>query len=184
MRVLILGAGYVGMPLAEVLTREGHKASTLRQTPGASSFVGDISNANDLKRLPRDWDWVVNTISSSKGGVDEYQRVFLQGTRNILEWLAGSKIQKYVYTSSTSLYGQADGSWVDETSPTDPSSETSKILVETEKLLRGVPAVILRVSGIYGPGRGHLFQQYLRNEATIAGDGSCYLNMIHRADVV
>lgn len=184
MRVLILGAGYVGMPLAEALTRGGHDAHTFRRTPGTSSFAGDISNAADLNKLPRDWDWVVNTVSSSKGGVDEYRRVYLQGTRNILEWLAGSKIQRYIHTSSTSVYGQTDGSWVDETSATEPISETSRILIETEKLLRDFPAVVLRVSGIYGPGRGHLFQQYLRNEATIAGDGSRYLNMIHRDDVV
>jgi len=179
MRVLVLGAGYVGGALAIQLTARGHKVEAVSRTSGV-----DITNIADLKRLGRDWDWVVNTVSSSRGGVEDYRRVFLEGTRHIIEWLSGSRLQKYVYTSSTSVYGQTEGSWVDETSLTQPHSETSRILFETEKLLSDLPAVILRVAGIYGPERGFLFQQYLRGEATITGHGSRYLNMIHRDDVV
>src|SRR5678815_5513057 len=93
-------------------------------------------------------------------------------------------IRDSLYTSSTSVYGQTDGSLVDETSATEPKSETSKVLVDTEKLLRNCPAITLRLAGIYGPERGYLFQQFLRGEATITGEGSRYLNMIHRDDVV
>jgi nucleoside-diphosphate-sugar epimerase len=88
------------------------------------------------------------------------------------------------------VYGQMDGSPVKETSPTQPTNETSKVLVETEKFLldataqRKFPAVILRVAGIYGPERGHLFLQYLKNEAKIAGKGERFINMIHRDDLV
>ena len=77
-----------------------------------------------------------------------------------------------------------------EDAPAEPAGETSRLLVETENLLatavreRKFPAVILRVAGIYGPERGHLFQQYLRNEARIAGQGERILNMIHRDDLV
>lgn len=179
MRVLILGAGYVGQPLAAELGSQGHKVCAVGRHSGV-----DITNVADLKKLGRDWDWVVNTVSSSKGGLDDYSRVFLDGTRNIIEWLCGASIDKYVYTSSTSVYGQTDGSVVDETSPTEPKSETSKVLVDTEQLLRGFPAIILRLAGIYGPERGHLFRQYLSGKATMTGDGSRYLNMIHRDDVV
>jgi nucleoside-diphosphate-sugar epimerase len=179
MRVLILGAGYVGLPLSAELTGQGHKVCAV----GRSSGV-DITNVADLKTLGRDWDCIINTVSSSKGGLEDYQRVFLEGTRNIIEWLHGAAIGKYIYTSSTSVYGQTDGSIIDETSPTEPKSETSKVLVETEQLLRGFPSVTLRLAGIYGPERGHLFRQYLAGEAVITGDGSRYLNMIHRDDVV
>ena len=102
---------------------------------------------------------------------------------------APSPPKKFVYTSSTSVYGQTDGSLVKETSPTEPLAETAKVLVETERLLlaavaeRKFPAVILRVAGIYGPERGHWFKQFLKNEARIEGDGSRFLNMIHRDDV-
>src|SRR5439155_14335005 len=154
MRVLILGAGYVGVSLSVELAGQGHEVYAANRNNGV-----DITKLADLKKLGVDWDWVVNTVSSSKGDAEVYRRVFLGGTRNIIEWLYGSLIQKYVYTSSTSVYGQTAGSVVDETSPTEPTSETSKILVETEQLLRGFPAIILRVAGIYGPARGHLFHQ-------------------------
>ena len=108
----------------------------------------------------------------------------------MIDWLAGQAPQKYIYTSSTSVYAQTDGSIVTEECPAEPASETSQVLVETEQLLlsaareKRFPAVILRVAGIYGPDRGHLFKQYLLGEARLSGDGSRYMNMIHRDDVV
>ncbi|EEF60859.1 SDR family oxidoreductase [Pedosphaera parvula] len=199
MRVLILGCGYVGLPLGAELVRQGHEVFGLRRSAegeaevkaaGIQSLAGDITKREDLARIPGPFDWVVNMVSSTKGGVEEYQQVYLQGTRNLIDWLALTPPKKFVYTSSTSVYGQTDGSSVKETSPVEPSSETSKVLVETEKVLmeaaqlRKLPAVILRVAGIYGPERGHLFQQYLKNEARIAGKGERIINMIHRDDLV
>lgn len=198
MRVLIVGCGYVGVPLGAELVKLGHEVFGLRRSAdgdadlaaaGIQPVTGDVTRAEDLARLPGPFDWVVNTVSSSKGGEEEYRRVYLEGTRNLIEWLAPMAIKKYVYTSSTSVYGQTDGSVVKETSPTEPAGPTSRLLVETEQLLleaarlRKFPAVILRVAGIYGPERGHLFQQYLRGEARIAGKGERIINMIHREDV-
>ena len=142
--------------------------------------------------MPRDFDWVVNCVSSTGGDAEDYRQVYLQGTRNLIEWLSATPPKKFVYTSSTSVYGQTDGSQVKETSPTEPVAETAKVLVETEKLLLAAsaldrprfPAVILRVAGIYGPDRGHWFKQFLKNEARIEGDGSRFLNMIHRDDLI
>jgi nucleoside-diphosphate-sugar epimerase len=132
---------------------------------------------------------VVNCVSASGGGADEYREVYLQGTRNLIEWLGASPPKKFVYTSSTSVYGQNDGSLVKENSSTEPAVETGKILVETERVLldaareRKFPAVILRLAGIYGPDRGHWLKLYMRNEARIEGNGARILNMIHRDDV-
>src|SRR5208283_312409 len=104
--------------------------------------------------------------------------------------LAPNPPRKFVYTSRTSVYGQNDGSQVKESSPTEPLAETSRILVETEKVLlaavaeRQVTAVILRVAGIYGPDRGHWFRQFMQDAAHMEGDGSRWLNMIHRDDLV
>ena len=199
MRVLIVGCGYVGLPLGAELVRQGHEVSGLRRSvegcdelkaAGIQPLAGDITRPEDLAGLPAPFDWVVNTVSSSKGGAEEYRSVYLDGTRHLIDWLAGTPLKKFVYTSSTSVYGQADGSLVKEDAPAEPASETSRLLVETENLLvtavreRKFPAVILRVAGIYGPERGHLFQQYLRNEARIAGKGDRILNMIHREDLV
>jgi nucleoside-diphosphate-sugar epimerase len=200
MRVLIVGCGYVGVPLGAALVAEGHSVLGLRRTDGAAEVLrsagiepvhGDVTDLESLERIPGPFDWVVNTVASGRGGgEEEYRRVYCQGTRNLLEWLAPNPPQRLVYTSSTGVYGQDDGSLVKETSPTEPSSPTARVLVETEQLWleaaaqRRFPAVILRVAGIYGPERGHLFKQYLANDARIPGTGQRVLNMIHRDDLV
>lgn len=198
MRVLIVGCGYVGMPLGAELVRQGHEVFGLRRTnaaeaelraAGLTPLCADITRAEDLARIPATFDWVANTVASTRGGVEEYRQVYWQGIKNLMDWLHDSPLKKFIYTSSTSVYGQTDGSLVKESSPTEPSSPTSRVLVETEQLLleavrqKKFPAAILRVAGIYGPDRGHLFRQYLKNEARMTGQGERILNMIHRDDV-
>ncbi|HSY10327.1 MAG TPA: SDR family oxidoreductase [Candidatus Dormibacteraeota bacterium] len=198
MRVLIVGCGYVGIPLGTELVRLGHEVFGLRRNASAENelkaagirpLIADATKLAELEKLPREFDWVVHCIAAG-GDAENYRAVYLQGTRNLIEWLSAVPPKKFIYTSSTSVYGQNDGSAVKESSPTEPISETSKILLETEKVLldavsrKKFPAVILRVAGIYGPGRGHRFKQFLKNEATIEGDGSRFLNMIHRDDLV
>jgi nucleoside-diphosphate-sugar epimerase len=196
MRVLIIGCGYVGLPLGIELVRLGHEVFGLRRNTAAENelksaglkpIFADITQLDELKKLPCDFDWVVNCVAAN--GADYYE-VYLRGTKNIVAWLENSPPKKFVYTSSTSVYAQNDGSLVNENSPAEPLAETSKILVATEKVLlaafaeKKFPAVILRVAGIYGPQRGHLFQQFLKNEALLDGDGARFLNMIHRDDVM
>lgn len=198
MRVLIVGCGYVGVPLGAELVRLGHEVFGLRRNAAAENelkaagirlLIGDVTRPETLAKLPRDFDWVVNCVAAG-GDAENYRAAYLQGTRNLLEWLAPNPPGKFVYTSSTSVYAQNDGSQVKESSPVEPVAETSRILVETEKVLldaaaqRKFPAVILRVAGIYGPERGHWFRQFLKNEARMEGDGSRFLNMIHRDDVI
>jgi nucleoside-diphosphate-sugar epimerase len=199
MRVLILGCGYVGLPLGRELARLGHEVFGVRRNlatreelkaAGIQPLAADITRAEDLATLPAECEWVVNCVATGGGGASDYRRTYLQGTRNLIEWLARTPPGKFVYTSSTSVYGQSDGSLVTEDSPTEPLAETARMLLETEKLLvdaareRNFPAIILRVAGIYGPGRGYWFKQFLKNEARIEGNGERILNMIHREDVV
>lgn len=165
-------------------------AETRLMAAGIRPLIGDITRSEDLARLPAPFDWIVNCAASRAGDTEGYRRVYLQGMRNLVLWGAAAPPRKFVYTSSTGVYGQQDGSLVVESSPTMPETETAKILVETERALldaarqNGFPGVILRVAGIYGPGRGHLFKQYLRNEAAIEGTGERIINMIHVDDVV
>lgn len=197
MRVLILGCGYVGLPLGAELSRAGHDVFGVKRTPdtgalskaGIKPIIADFTQPSALALLRPDFDVVINTLSSSKGGAEEYRSVYLETTRRLIEWFPRGSLRKYIYTSSTSVYAQTDGSWVTEQSPTEPQTETSRILVETEEALLDAaqsddfPAVILRVAGIYGPERGHLFQQFLRGEARAEGDGTRHINMVHRDDV-
>ena len=199
MKCLIAGCGYVGLPLGAELVRLGHEVFGLRRstsaendlkTAGIKPLIADITKPETLAKWPCGFDWVVNCISSTGGDAEDYRQIYLQGSRNLIEWLATNPPKKFVYTSSTSVYGQTDGSQVKESSPTEPAAETAKVLLETEKLLsaaiadRKFPTVILRVAGIYGPDRGHGFKQFLKNEARIEGDGSRFLNMIHRDDLI
>ena len=198
MRALIVGCGYVGVALGKELVRRGHEVFGLRRISHADSglkavgvmpLIGDVTRPETLAKLPADFDWVINCVSSSGGGAEDYRAVYLQGTRNLLEWLSSASPKKFVYTSSTSVYAQTDGSLVTETSPAEPAAETARVLVETEKVLleavsANFPAVILRVAGIYGPGRGYWFKQFLQGEAKIEGTGERFLNMVHRDDVV
>ena len=199
MRVLIVGCGYVGLPLGVELVRQGHAVFGLRRSAAAEAQLvaagitplsGDVTQPETLASLPHDFDWVVNCVASGGGDAASYRQIYLQGTANLLAWLAPHPPKKFLYTSSTGVYGQNDGSTVKETSPTEPEAETARVLVETEKLLlaafasQRLPAVILRVAGIYGPGRGYAFKQFLKNEARIEGDGSRVMNMIHRDDLI
>jgi nucleoside-diphosphate-sugar epimerase len=198
MRVLIVGVGYVGLPLGIELTRQGHEVFGLRRSAtigaelknaGIQPLCADITQPEQLKSLPRDFDWVVNCTASGGAGPEEYRRIYLEGNHNLVTWLADSPLKKFIYTSSTSVYGQNDGSVVTETSPARPDANTAKILVETENILleaaqKIFPAVILRVAGIYGPARGHWFKAFLRGEARMEGEGGRFLNMIHRDDLI
>jgi len=203
MRVLIIGTGYLGLPLGAELARRGHEVSGLRRdasgapalaAAGMQPMIADITQAATLANLRSDFDWVVNCVASGGGGAEEYRRVYLEGMRNVVNWIATRRrdagVPRLIYTSSTSVYGQNDGSVVDEKSPAEPASETGRVLVETESALleaaqqRNFATIILRVAGIYGPERGYWFKQFLNGEARVEGTGARFLNMIHRDDVI
>ena len=197
MRILVIGLGYVGLPVALRLAAQGHQVSGLSRTnndaaklaeSGVTALTADVCKPASLHRIKPDFDIAVNLVSSSKGGVEEYRQVYLEGTKNIRAWLQGSPLQKYIHTSSTSVYGQTKGEKVTEESIRRPESATSRILVETEdELMTGnasFPTLTARLAGIYGPGRGHLFHQFLAGTARLDGDGGRYLNMIHQEDAI
>ena len=105
MRILIVGCGYVGLPLGAELVKQGHEVFGLRRSPGAEAdlhaagiklLIGDITKPEQLTQLPASYDWVVNCVSASGGGTDEYREVYLQGTRNLIEWLGASPPKKFV----------------------------------------------------------------------------------------
>lgn len=199
-RVLIVGCGYTGTALGSALACEGHDVVGLRRSGAAGGdldqagirpAIADITRAESLPSVGAEFDWVVNCAASGRGGgEDAYRRVYLEGTRNLLDWLTKNPPAKYVWIGSTGVYGQNDGSVVSEESPTRPTVPTARILVETERVLldayhhRGFPAVILRSAGIYGPGRGYWLKQFLAATVRIEGDGSRIINLIHLDDLV
>ncbi len=199
MRVLIVGCGYVGLPLGAALVARQHTVVGVRRSAAAAQemraegiepAVADLADRSSLDRLPLPFDWVVNCAAAGGGGRDEYRRTYLEGNRHLLDWLGASPPARFVYTGSTSVYGQTDGGDVDETSPTEPTAATAAVLVNAEQLLlsaqreREFPTIVLRLAGIYGPGRGYWLRQFLAGEARIEGEGHRILNLVHRDDVV
>lgn len=199
MKVLIAGCGYVGTALGAELAVKGHEVFGLRRSvdkddelvcSGIKPIHADIRNPSQLKTLPRDFDWVVNTCAPSTSDAAHYKEVYLEGTRQLVTWLKDCPIRKYVYTSSTGVYGQDDASLIKEDSSTQSNSPTGTILVDTEQVILNAfkesmfPGVVLRVAGIYGPDRGYWFRQYLQNKAVMESKGDRYVNMIHRDDLV
>jgi nucleoside-diphosphate-sugar epimerase len=195
MRVLIVGCGYVGLALGGEMARLGHEVFGLRRSApdswradGITPLAADLTVPETLARLPGSFDWVVNCAASGGGSAEDYRKIYLEGNHHLLAWLGPRPPKKFIYTSSTSVYAQNDGSLVTEQSPVEPTAATAQVLVAAEQRLlaaaqQGFPAVILRVAGIYGPDRGHAFKQFLRGEAVLENDGSRFMNMIHRHDL-
>src|SRR5437879_12811845 len=106
-RVLIIGCGYVGLPLGAELVRQGHQVDGIRRTPVSERIlrdaeikprVLDITQSTELAQLAPEYDWFVNCVSSSRGGVGDYGSIYLQGTRKLIEWLTPITPQTSVYT--------------------------------------------------------------------------------------
>lgn len=199
MRALIIGCGYVGQALGAELVRQGHRVTGIvrhaetragMRACGIEPVSADITQPETLRPIGLPFDWVVNCVSSSHGGTDDYRRVYLEGNRHLITWLQSAPPRKFVYTSSTGVYGQDNGTVVKEEHPTEPATDTGRVLLEAEQLLlatardKKLPTIILRVAGIYGPDRLHYLDQFLANQSRVEGKGERHLNMIHRDDVV
>jgi nucleoside-diphosphate-sugar epimerase len=90
---------------------------------------------------------------------------------------------RLLFTSSTSVYAQRDGSWVTEESETKPTGETSQILLETEGLVLANGGIVARLAGIYGPGRSVLLTRLLESTAIIDAENDRFVNQVHRDDI-
>jgi nucleoside-diphosphate-sugar epimerase len=192
-RIVIAGCGFVGLATArgfheagwEVLglTHSQASADALKNEP-FPVLACDIAQAGPVQaiaaRVASAPDAVIHCASSSRGGADAYRSVYLEGSRNLL---ASLKPQRFVFTSSTSVYCQIDGSLVTEESPAEPPRETGCILRETERLVLGHGGIVARLAGIYGPGRSVLLRKFFSSEAVIEEDGRRIINQIHRDDV-
>ena len=188
MRILILGCGYIGTPLAQNLAELGHEVHAARRSPfsleGVVTHQVDVTQRASFDSLPREFDWVFLTASSSRGDAAVHRAVFVDGTNHLVNWL-GNSSTRVLFTSSTNVYPQMNGDWVDESSSETSVTGTALNLVEAETILResDIDCTILRVAGIYGPERGYLYRQFINNEAVLTNKGKRWMNMIHRDDV-
>jgi nucleoside-diphosphate-sugar epimerase len=188
-RVLISGCGYVGSSLGLLLTAQGHTTFGLRRNttalpPAILPVQADLSASLPPDALPPNLDALVYAASPAGATDEAYRAAYVDGLRNLLSALAPQgSLRRFVFVSSTGVYAQREGEWVDEESPTEPQSYSGRRLLEGERVVLGstFSATILRLGGIYGPGRTGTIDRALR-EAPEEKDPSRYTNRIHRDD--
>ncbi|MEO5716211.1 MAG: NAD-dependent epimerase/dehydratase family protein [Luteolibacter sp.] len=178
MKLLLIGHGYLGQAVTREFRENGWdvKATSLSGSDGTISC--DVGNPESVGNLPQA-DFIVHCAASGRGGAEAYQRVYVDGCRNLAEKFPGVPL---LFTSSTSVYAQTDGSVVTEESPAIPDRETGSLLLAAEKVVLDAGGTVARLSGIYGPGRSVILKKFLSGEAVIEEDGRRFLNQIHRDD--
>jgi nucleoside-diphosphate-sugar epimerase len=187
---LIIGCGYLGRRVAKRWLMQGHTIHALTrgreaelQALGIQPIRGDVRELLDASALPPA-QTVLYAVAPGRDEGQTPEDVWIQGlihTATVMhDWRTRPR---FIFISSTSVYGQMDGEDVDESSPTTPHEEAGQVLLGAEEFLRGdwPDAIILRFAGIYGPGR------LLRSKAIQAGepiiaDPEKWLNLIHVED--
>ena len=183
-RILIAGCGYVGEAAANRFHESGwevegwtasiESAEKLSSRPYQVRAV-DVTDA----KITGDFDVVIHCVSSRGGDEEEYRRLYFQGVQNLLVAFPAATV---VFTSSTSVYAQADGTVVDENTPAEPEHAKGQILRETEDLVLGANGIVLRLGGIHGPGRSFFLTRFLEGAPSAQGDR--LINQVHRDDIV
>ena len=195
--LVIFGCGYIGTAVARATTAHGATVTALTRNSdtaaglraeGIAAVVSDLVGGDWQARIRRAPDFVLNCVSSGGGGIEAYRHSYVGGMASIVEWAKRvGPVGTMVYTSSTSVYPQGGGAMVNEMSSTVGGGERAQILLQAEALMADAANAwrsrfILRLAGIYGPGRHALLEQVRAGEVT--GTGEVRLNLIHRDDAV
>ncbi|APC16896.1 NAD(P)-dependent oxidoreductase [Pseudomonas frederiksbergensis] len=189
--VLIAGCGDVGGRLATQLLASGWEVHGLRRDisrlpEGVIGVAGDLFNED----CPATWpvgavDYLVYCAAATDHDEAGYRAAYVQGLQHVLGWLNdyGQAPKRLLFVSSSSVYGQQNGEWIDETSPTQADGYSGRVMLEAEQvaLNGGIPASLVRLTGIYGPGREWLLSQ-VRQGYRVAIDPPLYANRIHVDD--
>ncbi len=186
---LIIGCGYLGARVGRAWLDSGRAVRALTRSRtdtlaavGFEPIVGDVLDPGSLRALPAA-STILYAVGLDRAAGRSMRDVYVGGLRNALAALPEGG--RFIYVSSTSVYGQMDGSIVDEDSPTEPLEENGRIVWEAEQTLREFrpDATILRFAGIYGPNRWLRKQPLLRGEPYL-GDAEKWLNLIRVEDGV
>src|SRR5438128_11092812 len=182
-RLLIAGCGYVGSAAARRFAEEGWevvgwtRSGQSAEPPGESAISLSAVDISDLETVGRNSfpaDVVVHCASS---GADSYRHVYRDGAANLAACFPSARL---IFTSSTSVYPQRDGRPVTEDSPAEPASANAQILRQAEQIILDHDGIVLRVAGIYGPGRSFLLRSVMNGTSVISDH---FVNQVHRNDV-
>src|SRR5262245_17546426 len=138
--VLIAGCGDVGTRLGVALAADGDEVRGLRRNPDAlpgpiHGVHGDLATGDGLRAAADGVQVLIYAAAADGFSDDAYRGAYVDGLHNVLDALAAARapLERVLFTSSTAVYGQSDGSWVDETSPTDPQGFSGRRLLEAER---------------------------------------------------
>lgn len=189
--LMIAGCGDVGSRLGVQLKDAGWQVYGLRRSvadlpEGITPVAGDLANTE----VPAQWpegalDYLVYAAAATEHDEAGYRRAYYDGLANALAWLQqrGQSPKRVIFVSSSGVYAQDGGVWVDENSPAEASSYSGRIMLDAERLLLGsaLPATVVRLTGIYGPGREWLLKQ-VRMGYRVVSEPPLYANRLHADD--
>ena len=192
MTKLVFGCGYLGERVAKrwrddaqdvaVVTRNAERVREFTER-GYAVTNADITRPDTLQDLPVA-ETVLFAVGFDRSDGQSIEQVYAGGMRNVLAALS-TGVRRVIYISTTGVYGPGDGEWVDEQTPPDPRREGGRASLAAEEVLAAHPlgknAVVLRLAGIYGPGRIPFIDK-LRSDEPIVAPSSGHLNLIHVDD--
>ena len=161
-RVLIAGCGDVGNRIGVALAKQGHEVFGIRRNvsalaPGIRPVSADLRTGAGFSNIPSACDEVVYAAAGAGREEAAYRQLYVEGLTRTLEHLGD--VPRVLFTSSTAVYAQSRGEWVDETSLTQPVRFNGKVMLEAEALTLSVSGgQVLRLGGLYGPGRDRLLR--------------------------
>lgn len=187
--ILLMGAGDIAHRLQPLLSAQGFNVAGARRNPPAKT---DFPHIRADARKVEDWrsllaqqpEVIVLTLVPTAFSEEGYQQGYVEPIEAMLKALQDSDpeyLPLILFVSSTSVYSERDGEWVDESTATEPDSFAGIRLLEAENLLRAsaYPHTIVRFSGIYGPGREGMVARLMSGELTVT---PAWTNRIHVKD--
>jgi nucleoside-diphosphate-sugar epimerase len=187
--VLVAGCGDVGMRVAGQLDNRGCNVFGLRRSAGSVNgdvpvVAADLTNPTSLCCLPSGITHIAYLPSPDARTEPAYRAVYIIGLRNLLDTVDTKHLQRVIFVSSSAVYGDHGGGWADENTPPQPPGFNGAILLKAERWLaaQNLPAIILRLTGLYGPARGHLYQRLLMGKVRVPRNRPFWANRIHVDD--
>ncbi len=188
MRVLIAGCGDVGNVLAAALLQDGHvvyglKRDTSSLPGGVLPIQADLQNPETLMDLPAEIDRLVFMPTPASRDQAAYDAIFIQGWKNLWAGLRQAPCRTLL-VSSTAVYGESGGGSVNEETRPGPTGFNGKVLLKMEHLAAACTQslVVVRISGIYGPGRERLIRLAASKNLEVQQSPPYFTNRIHRDD--
>jgi nucleoside-diphosphate-sugar epimerase len=181
-RLLIAGCGDLGNRLSARLDNwevHGLRRDVSRLAAGIVPVRADLADPSSLAAVAGEWDAVVYTATPGERSPAGYRQAYVSGMQALL---AQVRARRLIMVSSTAVFGQDDGAWVDETSPAEPQRFNGEILLEAERIAAEAGGVVIRFSGIYGPGREYLLRTVRNGPVECRRDPPIWTNRIHSED--